>query len=271
MRRARLAGGGARVIELVLVGAAGRMGRAVAEAARASDEFVIRGGIERAGVSAGADSGAAGGAWTSDAASMIRRGDVVIEFSSAAACAGIAALCAERGAALVSGSTGLTPADEAAVREAARRTPVLRAANFSLGLAALRAALEAAIDALPGTWDIEIIERHHHHKTDSPSGTALSLAHHVLEKRKLGVGALRHGREGQVGARSAGEIGMHAVRGGTWAGDHTVLLAGEGEWIELRHVVQDRSAFASGALAAARFVSRAGPGFYNLKDVLGTP
>jgi 4-hydroxy-tetrahydrodipicolinate reductase len=257
------------MIELVLVGAAGRMGRAVAEAARAADDFTIRGSVELPGVAIESGDDAAEQVWTHDAASLIRRGDVVIEFTRAQACREVAGLCAERGAALVSGTTGLAAADEAALREAAKRTAVLRAANFSLGLAALRVALEAAIAALPESWDIEIIERHHRRKTDSPSGTALSLAHQVLEHRKLGLGALRHGREGVIGERPAGEIGMHAVRGGTWVGDHTVLIAGEGEWIELRHVVQDRSAFANGALAAARFVARAGPGFYNLKDVLG--
>jgi len=105
-------------------------------------------------------------------------------------------------------------------------------------------------------------------KKDSPSGTALTLAGDVLAARGLGRDALRHGREGAVGARPAAEVGVHAVRGGTWVGDHTVLLAGEGEWLELRHVAQDRAAFAHGALQAARFVAQAGPGLYGLDALL---
>ena len=145
---------------------------------------------------------------------------------------------------------------------------MLRASNFSMGVVAPRRALEAALVLLPPNWDLEIVERHHRAKADSPSGTALSLARTAGERRGAASGALRHGREGRVGPRPPGEIGMHAVRGGSWVGDHTLLLAGEGEWLELRHVAQDRSAFAHGALAAARFVAGAKPGLYTLDDVL---
>jgi 4-hydroxy-tetrahydrodipicolinate reductase len=153
------------------------------------------------------------------------------------------------------------------MRAAAATVPVVRAANFSLGVAALRRALHAALEALPASFDVEIIERHHRLKRDSPSGTALRLARDVAAQRG-GPEAMRHGREGAVGPRPAGEIGVHAVRGGDLVGDHTVLLAGPGEWLELRHVAQDRRAFAEGALAAARFVARARPGLYTLEEVL---
>jgi 4-hydroxy-tetrahydrodipicolinate reductase len=181
----------------------------------------------------------------------------------------VAGVCAERGASLVSGTTGLSREDEASLSQAAQKVAVLRAANFSLGVAALRRALEAALRALPAGWDIEIVERHHRQKADSPSGTALALADIALAARGLERGALRHGREGRVGVRPAEEIGMHAVRGGSWVGDHAVLLAGAGEWLELRHVAQDRTAFAYGALAAATFVADAAPGLYTLDHVLG--
>jgi len=141
---------------------------------------------------------------------------------------------------------------------------VLRAANFSLGVLALREALRAALPLL-ADWDVEIVERHHRLKKDSPSGTALHLAADVDAARSSTASSLRHGRTGSVGPRPASEIGVHAIRGGTWVGDHTVLLAGEGEWLELRHVAQDRTAFARGALQAARFVAKAAPGLYHLE------
>jgi len=251
------------------------MGRAVDEAARLNDAFSIRARVDRAAPPAAtippdANSSAASGVWSEDAASVVRAGDVVIEFSSPEGCRTAARLCAERGAALVSGTTGLGPEDERAVREAAARVAVLRAANFSLGVAALHRALEAAIAALPPTWDIEIVERHHRRKVDSPSGTALGLARHAGEKRGLGESALKLGRSGRTGERPRDEIGVHSVRGGSLVGDHAVLIAGDGEWIEIRHVAEDRSAFAHGALAAARFVAAAKPGLYTMDHVLGS-
>jgi len=128
--------------------------------------------------------------------------------------------------------------------------------------------LRSALERLPAGWDIEIVERHHRGKVDSPSGTALALAKEAMAMRGLSESSLRQGRSGRLGTRPANEIGVHAVRGGTWAGDHEVLLAGDGEWLELRHVAQDRGAFAHGAIAAARFAASAGPGLYNLEDVL---
>jgi 4-hydroxy-tetrahydrodipicolinate reductase len=251
------------VIALVLVGAAGRMGRAVEEAALASPDFAVKGRVDRADRHP-----ADRGGWSDTLADFAARGDVVVEFSSPEGCRACAELCAARGAALVSGTTGLDAAGEAAIAAAAARVPVLRSANFSLGVAALRRALDAALSALPRDWDIEIVERHHRRKLDSPSGTALLLGADAAASRGLGSGALRQGRSGRTGPRPAAEIGIHAVRGGSWVGDHAVLLAGEGEWLELRHVASDRGAFAHGALAAARFVAEARPGAYTLDDVL---
>jgi 4-hydroxy-tetrahydrodipicolinate reductase len=251
------------MIPLVVVGAAGRMGRAIEQAAAASSGFVIK-----ARVDPGAGQ-ATGDGWAPDAAAVLEAGDVAVEFSSPAACAALAILCAERGAPLVSGTTGLDGAQDEAVRAAAQRVAVVRAANFSLGLAVLRRTLQAALDVLPPAWDVEIVERHHRSKVDSPSGTALRLAEDAAAHRGAGEQAIRCGRErSRTGPRPAGEIGVHAVRGGTWVGDHAVLLAGEGEWLELRHVAQDRLAFAHGALAAAEFVAGAQPGLYTLEDVL---
>lgn len=251
------------MINLVIVGAAGRMGRAVAQAAAGDPQLSVKANIDRPENFREGD-----GVWSSDLAAVLSGGDVVIEFSGPEGASSTASICATRRAPLVSGSTGLAEADEAAVQAAAKKVAVLRASNFSLGVAALRRAIKAALAALPAGWDVEIVERHHRMKKDSPSGTALTLAGDALEARGLARDALRFGREGAVGARPPAEIGVHAVRGGTWVGDHQVLLAGEGEWLELRHVAQDRAAFAHGALAAARFVAGAGPGLYTLDHVL---
>jgi 4-hydroxy-tetrahydrodipicolinate reductase len=254
------------MIRVALVGAAGRMGRAIEAAAAGAEGLVVAARVDRAGSFAPGTAG-----WTDDLAAVLEPGMVVVEFSTAEAAAVTAAHCAARGAALVSGSTGLSAEQDAAVRAAAARVPVLRASNFSVGVAVLRRALAAALAAAPRTWDVEIVERHHRMKKDSPSGTALALASDVLAARGLGREALRHGREGAVGARTAAEVGVHAVRGGTWVGDHTVLLAGEGETVELRHIAQDRAAFAHGAILAARFVATAAPGLYGIDALLTGP
>jgi 4-hydroxy-tetrahydrodipicolinate reductase len=240
------------------------MGQAIVQAARSRPEFTLKGLVDVAANLRPMD-----GVWKSELDTLIGRGDVVVDFSSPAGCRAAARACAAHGAALVTGTTGLGDEDEAALRAAAKTVVVVAASNFSLGVAALRKALGAALRALPG-WDVEIVERHHRGKADSPSGTALTLARDALAARGLSAEqALRFGRRGRVGPRPADEIGVHAVRGGTWVGDHAVLIAGDGEWIELRHVAQDRSAFAHGALAAARFASvQKTPGLFDIEDVL---
>lgn len=254
------------MMRIVLVGAAGRMGRAIEAAAAGAADVEIGARVDQP-----ANFPGGGGVWSDDVASVTRPGDVVVEFSSAAGARAAAAACAAKGAALVSGTTGLSPDDEAAVRAAAGRVAVLRASNFSLGVAALRLAVRTALAALPEGWDVEIVERHHRLKRDAPSGTALTLAADVRAVRGWPESAVRNGRQGVAGPRPAGELGVHAVRGGTWVGDHQVLLAGEGECLELRHTVQDRAAFAQGALAAARFLTKASAGTYTMEDVLRAP
>jgi 4-hydroxy-tetrahydrodipicolinate reductase len=257
---------------LVLIGAGGRMGRAVADALAGAmagapggaDTLILKARIERPGFAGPEDGGAP---WASDAGAVVARGDAVVEFSTPAVAAATAALCAERGASLVSGTTGLTEKEEAVLRAAAASVAVVRAANFSLGVLALRRALAAALAAVPESWDVEIVERHHRGKRDAPSGTALRLAKDAAERRGYPESAVRAGRSGAAGTRLEAEIGVHSLRGGTWVGDHAVVLAGAGEWLELRHVAEDRGAFAHGVLAAARFVARARPGFYTLEDV----
>jgi len=266
------------MISVVLVGAGGRMGRAIERAAESADDLVIAGRVDEglaerlsepgsggpaAGYGAGGE--AAPGGWNG----VVRPGDVVVEFSSPEGLRRAAAVCRERRVPLVSGTTGVTSGEEAALDALAEVAPVLRAANFSLGLLALRRAVSAALRGLPDDWDIEIVERHHRAKVDSPSGTALALARDAAQARGWDDGVVRHGRSGRVGPRPGREIGVHSVRGGTWVGDHAVLVAGQGESLELRHVAEDRAAFAHGALAAARFVAHARPGRYGLEDLLG--
>ena len=251
------------MISLILFGATGRMGSAVERAAQSVDDVRIKARIGRPSAPVGA-----AGPWPDvELPERARPGDVVVDFSSPEGTLAACRLCEASGAALLSGTTGLGAAHEARLEELSARVAVLRASNFSFGVLALRRAVEAALTTLPSSWDVEIVERHHRHKADAPSGTALTLARDVAARRGLPESAFRYGRQGRVGERPPREIGIHAVRGGSWVGDHAVLVAGEGEWLELRHVAQDRSAFAHGVLAAARFLAQAAPGAYHLEDV----
>jgi 4-hydroxy-tetrahydrodipicolinate reductase len=251
-------------MKVVLVGAAGRMGRAIAQTMAGEPDSQLKACIDRADVPPPAEAGAP---WGHDLGAVVARGDVVIEFSSPEAAVASAAICSEKGAALVSGTTGLAEADEQRVRAAARKSAIVRAANFSLGVLALRRALATVLGAVPSNWDVEIVERHHRGKKDAPSGTALQLAREAAERRGYPAASLRSGRVGRGGIRPEAEIGIHSLRGGSWVGDHAVVFAGPGEWMEIRHVAEDRAAFAHGVLAAARFVATAPPGFYTLDEV----
>ena len=241
-----------QTVSVVLFGADGRMGHAVEAAAASLTGVRIKAKLDRTSGAPAAD---------------LQRGDVVIDFSSPEGLLQACALCGKAGAPLVTGTTGLGPEHERALTELGKSVAVLRASNFSLGVLALRRAVQAALATLPRDWDVEIVERHHKHKADAPSGTALTLAREIAENRGVDERAYVHGREGRVGERPPQQIGLHAVRGGSWVGFHEVLLAGAGEWLELRHVAQDRAAFANGALAAARFVATAPAGVDTLEDL----
>lgn len=195
--------------------------------------------------------------------------DVAVDFSVPAALPALATACIERGAALVTGTTGLDSLAQRALDEAAARVPVLWAANFSLGVALLAALARQAAAAVPD-WDCEIIETHHRRKQDAPSGTALRLGEAIAGGRGQQLDAIaRHGREGAHAPRIAGEIGFHAVRGGDVVGDHQILLAGEAEVIELSHRAASREVFARGALKSAAWLAGRAPGRYCIEDVLG--
>jgi 4-hydroxy-tetrahydrodipicolinate reductase len=172
--------------------------------------------------------------------------------------------------AMVIGTTGFSDAQRKLVEEAARRLPIVMAANFAVGVNALYKLAQTAAGILGEHYDVEIIEAHHRHKVDAPSGTALKLGEIVAKalNRKLS-GVARHGRQGQTGERPEKEIGFHAIRGGDIVGEHTVLFAGPGERVEITVRSQSRMTYAAGALRAARFLQGRSAGLYDMADVLG--
>ncbi len=195
--------------------------------------------------------------------------DVVIDFSSATATGEVTRACLAAGKALVIGTTGHDEGALAVLRTAAESIPVLLSPNFSVGVNAMLWLAARATELLGPDFDIEIVEMHHRHKKDAPSGTARKLAQRIAETRKMDSGIFRHGRKGDVGERQTGEIGLHAMRGGDVVGDHTVVFAGSGERLELTHKASSREVFAAGALRAAQWVADKPPGFYGMDEVLG--
>lgn len=205
----------------------------------------------------------------SDLAAALDAGDVVIDFSSHHATTKLIELAILKRKALVIGTTGHTPAKKAHLLPLAAQVPTVWAGNFSVGVNLLYALTARAAQTLDEQFDAELVEMHHRHKQDAPSGTAARLLEIILEARQLDGDALKHGRVGLTGARSPREVGVHAVRGGDVVGEHTVLFAGPGERLELTHRATDRMIFARGALRAAQWVVRQKPGVYDMQDVLG--
>jgi 4-hydroxy-tetrahydrodipicolinate reductase len=258
-------------MRLAVVGANGRMGRAIVRLAHASGiEIVCAVGGDDVGRDAGelAGVGPIGTSVVGGLASIERaRAQVVIDFSIPVATAALAPIAAAAGSAIVTGTTGLGADARRALDQAASKVPVLWEPNMSVGVHILAQLVSRAAAAL-GDWDVEIVETHHRGKVDAPSGTALRL----LEAAQQGRGAathLVHGRQGKPGPRSDGEIGIHALRGGDVVGDHTVHLLGPGERLELTHRATSRDVFAHGALRAAQWIAGRPAGRYTLADVLG--
>jgi len=196
--------------------------------------------------------------------------EAIVDFSFHAAVPGNVAKAAEKGVAYVIGTTGLDAAEQGIVDEAAKKIPVVQSGNYSLGVNLLLDLVEKAARVLGKGYDMEVVEMHHRHKKDAPSGTALMLAKAAARGR--GVDFEENavfGRHGEPGERPESEIAIHALRGGSVVGDHTVMFAGEVERIELVHKAQDRRAFAAGALKAAEWAVGRKPGLYTMRDVLG--
>jgi 4-hydroxy-tetrahydrodipicolinate reductase len=200
----------------------------------------------------------------------LAKSDVVIDFTSHHFSNELVATCVKHGKPLVMGTTGHTNEEREAIRAASARLPIVLAANFSVGVNTLFWLTRKAVNILGPDFDLEVIEMHHNKKTDSPSGTARRLVEILCEETKVSYETdTRHGRHGDVGARTKKEIGVHALRGGDVVGDHTVIFAGQGERVELTHKASSRDTFATGAVRAARWLSSQKPGLYDMQDVLG--
>jgi 4-hydroxy-tetrahydrodipicolinate reductase len=260
-------------MRLAVVGASGRMGRAVVRLAHEQGlEIVCAVGTTEVGRDVGELAGIGPiGACVVDGLAALEhaRAEVVVDFSSPSGTAALAPIVAAGGSALVSGTTGLGKDARDALDLASRRVAVLWEPNMSVGVHVLAELVRSASRAL-ADWDVEIVEVHHRAKVDAPSGTALRLAEAVVEVRSSEV-SLIHGRQGRPGPRPPGEVGMHALRGGDVVGDHTVHLLGGGERIELTHRATGRDVFAHGALRCAAWISGKPAGRYGLAEVLGAP
>lgn len=264
-------------LRIALNGAGGRMGRALVEAVCATPGAVLAGAAEHsASALLGTDAGAPVGIHTGitigcDLPAILDNADVLIDFTRPEGCLNALALCRARKMPMVVGTTGLSETDKNALREAAADTGIVFAANFSVGVNLCLKLLQTAAQVLDDGFDIEIIEAHHRHKVDAPSGTALRMGEVLAEStgRRLDESAV-YVRKGHTGARNPRDIGFAVVRGGDIVGDHTVLFAGEGERIEITHKASSRATFAHGAVRAALWLAqKKTPGLYSMQDVLG--
>ncbi len=237
-----------------IIGAGGRMGIAIASAIDADREASLAGGTGRG----------------DDAAALARESDALIDFSTAEALSANLDAAMAAGIPIVIGTTGLGPVQQALVARAAKHVPVLHSANMSQGIALLSHLVREAAARLGEDWDIEIVEMHHRHKIDAPSGTALLLGEAAATGRGVDLGAVaERGRDGMAGPRTPGDIGFASLRGGSVPGDHQVIFATERERIEIGHRAESRAIFARGAVKAALWLKDQPPGLYAMADVLG--
>ena len=261
-------------MRVVVSGAAGRMGRRVVALLARDAECELAGAMEASGCDeVGCDAGELAG--VGRAGVTVKKdfdgaADVVIDFSTPDGFTRACDVAEAGGMALVSGTTGLPRESIEKLDGLGRKVPVIHAPNYSVGVNVLLRVLADVGRAIGEEWDIEIVEVHHRHKMDAPSGTALKLARAISAGRGWALGdVLCHGRSGRPGERPRAQIGMHAVRAGDVVGDHMVLLGGVGERLELIHRAQSRDTFASSAIMAARFVCGRSPGLYTMAHVLG--
>ncbi|MCF8479186.1 MAG: 4-hydroxy-tetrahydrodipicolinate reductase [Rhodospirillum sp.] len=264
-------------MKIGIVGCAGRMGRMLLKEVIESPEAELAGGTERPGSAAlGTDLGVLAGldpqgkSASDDVDALFDAADAVIDFTSPAATVAHAALAAQHGTALIVGTTGMGEDDVAMLREVAKAVPVVFAPNMSVGVNLLFALTERVAAILGEEYDIEIVEMHHKHKVDAPSGTALGLGRAAAAGRGVALDDVAtRVRDGVTGPRESGSIGFATLRGGDVVGDHTVMFATEGERIELTHKASDRKVFAKGAIRAALWTRNNGPALYSMRDILG--
>ena len=264
-------------MKIAVLGAAGRMGQALTRMLAATPGCAVAGGIEaRGSPNIGRDLGEVAGlgplgvAITDDPLPVFAHVDGVLDFTSPASTVGFAGLSAQARIVHVIGTTGLSASDDAKIEAAARHATIVKAGNMSQGVNLLAVLAARVASALGTEFDIEILEMHHRHKRDAPSGTSLLLGNAVAEARGVALAARGvRTRDGDVGPRREGDIGFAALRGGDVVGEHRVIFAGPGERIELAHIATDRGIFARGAVKAALWARGRGPGLYAMTDVLG--
>ncbi|MBY3118945.1 MULTISPECIES: 4-hydroxy-tetrahydrodipicolinate reductase [Rhizobium] len=265
-------------MKLVVVGAAGRMGQTLIRLIHSIEGVNLHAAVERAGSPfVGKDAGEIAGLGPSgviigdDPLNAFLDAEGVLDFTSPAATVEFSGLAAQARIVHVVGTTGCSDDDNARIAAAARHARVVKSGNMSLGVNLLGVLAEQAARALdPIDWDIEILEMHHKHKVDAPSGTALLLGEAAAKGRGIDLASQSvRVRDGYTGAREAGTIGFATLRGGSVIGDHSVLFAGEGEIVTLSHSAADRSIFARGAIKAALWARDKKPGLYSMLDVLG--
>lgn len=262
---------------IVVTGAAGRMGRTLIRALIGVERFRLVGALERPGHDwIGQDVGmktmgaSLGLTVTDDPLEAFAKARAVIDFTSPAATVQFAALAAQARAVHVIGTTGLTADDMTRIKAAARHAVVVRADNMSSGVTLLAQLVRKAAEALDDDFDIEVVETHHRHKIDAPSGTALMLGAAAASGRRVELDLVSdRGRDGITGPRERGRIGFSSIRGGDVVGEHEVIFATDGERVVLRHLATDRRIFARGALRAALWGQDKDPGLYDMIDVLG--
>jgi 4-hydroxy-tetrahydrodipicolinate reductase len=265
------------VVKLAVLGAAGRMGRAVLNCVVEADDVTLTGALTEpddpllgrdAGELIGAE--ALGVPLSDDYAQGLHGAQVAIDFTMPTATEANLRACVANGSALVIGTTGLETRQLKAMEQAAHEIPVVYARNMSVGVNVFMELIARAAKALGAEYDVEIFEAHHRHKADAPSGTALALGERIAAARGRRLDELAvYGRQGRVGPRVPGTIGFSVVRGGSIVGEHSVRFIGAEEEVAFVHEARDRKTFAHGALRAARWASGRAPGFYSMADVLG--
>jgi 4-hydroxy-tetrahydrodipicolinate reductase len=262
---------------VAIAGASGRMGRVLIEAVSQAPDMVLAGALDvPASPSLGQDASAFLGQYsgihiTSDLNEGLKNAQVLIDFTRPEGTLAHLAVCRELGVKAVIGTTGFSAEQKMSITQCAQHIAVMMAPNMSIGVNVVLRLLDVAARALNEGYDIEIIEAHHRHKVDAPSGTALQMGHVVAKAlgRNLDECAI-YGREGVTGARDPSTIGFATIRGGDVIGDHTVLFAGTGERIEISHKSSSRAGYAQGSLRAARFLMNHAHGLFDMNDVLGS-
>jgi 4-hydroxy-tetrahydrodipicolinate reductase len=264
-------------MRLIVAGAGGRMGRALTRVISETPGAVLVGALEAPGSELlGKDAGVLAGLpdngvkLSADLWSLSANADGMLDFTVPAATIANVAIAAERGLVHIIGTTGLSDSDDAVIHSVTSRAIVVKSGNMSLGINLLAALVKRVAQALDESFDIEIVEMHHRAKIDAPSGTALMLGQAAAAGRQITLDQhAARGRDGITGARQTGDIGFASLRGGTMAGDHSVIFAGAMERIELTHRAEDRTMFAQGAIKAALWARDKKPGLYSMADVLG--